>query len=380
LVNSVIGKTVKDIYIDISIENYAFYNCKYVKPTFSDKCARIGQYAFRYCDSITEINTNKVAVIDYSAFEGANKLTKADLPNVAIIGDNAFKGSGLKTVIIRTNTICILNNTSAFSNTPIRRGEDYIYVPKHLLESYKVARNWSVFANQFRAIEDYPEITGGISLDSKASVKNVLIDESIMTSIGNVIRSKTGKKDMILPKDMPSEIESIGIGEDTKTLNSILDKSIKEIHIDAPVGDYFFRECKYVKPTFGDNCTGIGQYAFQYCNAITEINTNKVTYLGYEAFSRAYNLTKADLPNVVNMSTWVFEYNYKLETVILRANKVCSISDANVFYDTPIAKGKGYIYVPQALIEQYKVATNWVKFTDQFRAIEDYPEITEVNN
>jgi hypothetical protein len=41
-----------------------------------------------------------------------------------------------------------------------------------------------------------------------------------------------------------------------------------------------------------------------------------------------------------------------------------------------VANGTGYIYVPAALIEDYKAATNWSLYADQFRAIEDYPEIT----
>lgn len=38
--------------------------------------------------------------------------------------------------------------------------DGFIYVPRKFVESYKVATNWSAFASQFRAIEDYPEICG----------------------------------------------------------------------------------------------------------------------------------------------------------------------------------------------------------------------------
>ena len=41
---------------------------------------------------------------------------------------------------------------------------------------------------------------------------NVLIEESTMTSIGNSIRSKTGKSALILPADMPGEIDGIPTG------------------------------------------------------------------------------------------------------------------------------------------------------------------------
>ena len=33
---------------------------------------------------------------------------------------------------------------------------------------------------------------------------------------------------------------------------------------------------------------------------------------------------------------------------------MCSLDDISVFADTPISKGTGYIYVPQALIESYQ--------------------------
>lgn len=42
---------------------------------------------------------------------------------------------------------------------------------------------------------------------------NVLIEEATMTSIGNSIRSKTGKSALILPADMPGEIDGIETGD-----------------------------------------------------------------------------------------------------------------------------------------------------------------------
>ena len=76
--------------------------------------------------------------------------------------------------------------------------------------------------------------------------------------------------------------------------------------------------------------------------------------------------------------------NYSIKAVILRTDAICTLSNTNAFsscyhfYGTanstynPEGKKDGYIYVPSALIEQYKVATNWVTFADQFRALEDY--------
>ena len=43
---------------------------------------------------------------------------------------------------------------------------------------------------------------------------------------------------------------------------------------------------------------------------------------------------------------------------------------------TKLNAGTGYIYVPAAMVDAYKAATNWAKYADQIRAIEDYPAIT----
>ena len=48
------------------------------------------------------------------------------------------------------------------------------------------------------------------------------------------------------------------------------------------------------------------------------------------------------------------------------------LPNVNAFDDTPIANGTGYIYVPEALLDTYKTATNWVTYADQFRALEQY--------
>ena len=45
----------------------------------------------------------------------------------------------------------------------------------------------------------------------------------------------------------------------------------------------------------------------------------------------------------------------------LRSETVCTLSNVNAFNNTPFASGEtgGTVYVPQALIEDYKIATNW---------------------
>ena len=122
----------------------------------------IGDYAFYECTALTTVNLPAATSIGWNAFNGCTSLTTIDLPVVTSMDSNAFYGcTALTTLIIRSSTICSLGNTKAFESTPIASGTGYVYVPRALVNSYKSATNWSAYAAQIRAIEDYPDICGG---------------------------------------------------------------------------------------------------------------------------------------------------------------------------------------------------------------------------
>ena len=184
-------KTLIDIRSEgvTSISSYAFYGCTSLALTsLPEGVTSIGSYAFRGCTSlaltslpegVTSISTSAfygctsltlmslpegVTSISTSAFYGCTSLTLMSLPEgVTSIGISAFYGcTALTTLILRrTDAITALGNKSAFALTPIASGTGYIYVPSALLATYQAATNWSTYSAQFRAIEDYPEITGG---------------------------------------------------------------------------------------------------------------------------------------------------------------------------------------------------------------------------
>jgi hypothetical protein len=106
---------------------------------------------------------DRVTTIGKYAFYGCSNLTSVDFPAVTAIKDYAFRGcSALTALILRnTSTVASLSYMDVFEKTPIESGSGYIYVPSALVDSYKVASNWEDYANQFRAIEDYPDICGG---------------------------------------------------------------------------------------------------------------------------------------------------------------------------------------------------------------------------
>lgn len=146
----------------VTINNYAFYSCGKLTTINLPSATSIGSNAFYYCAELSNINIPAVASIGTSAFESTS-LTYVDLPLVTTIGNYAFRYcSNLEAIVLRSaNSVCTIKS-STFNGTKIASGEGYVYVPRSLVDSYKTATYWSIYANQIRAIEDYADIVGGV--------------------------------------------------------------------------------------------------------------------------------------------------------------------------------------------------------------------------
>lgn len=68
--------------------------------------------------------------------------------------------SKLATLVLPYNGVVNINATSnngSLMNSAIANGTGYVYVPSAQVDNYKANSNWSAYANQIRAIEDYPD-------------------------------------------------------------------------------------------------------------------------------------------------------------------------------------------------------------------------------
>lgn len=123
----------------------------------------LGSYAFYQCSGLVTVTLPKLTSVSTQTFYSCTKLQHADCGQLGNITAQTFNAcSSLTELILRkTSSICTLSNANAISNSPIGKGTGYVYVPAALVETYKTATNWSTFAAQIRAIEDYPDICGG---------------------------------------------------------------------------------------------------------------------------------------------------------------------------------------------------------------------------
>lgn len=148
---------------------------------------------------------------------------------------------------------------------------------------------------------------------------------------------------------------------------------------------YRFSDCKNLTGIDLPNVTVVNKYAFSACTNLVDVNIPKVTSLGTQAFGDCSALKTIDLPSVSSFAA-VFQGCNSLRTLILRITSVCTLLSTSAFRNcyhflgtvnatyNPEGLKDGYIYVPDNLVEDYKVATNWSTYASQIKPISELEE------
>lgn len=153
---------------------------------------------------------------------------------------------------------------------------------------------------------------------------------------------------------MADFINTVDVLGDNAVMDGLIDGSITEYkdNYAETVGQYAFVHCKKLETVVLPNVTSLEQNGFFYCTALKHLDLASVTYMANNCLFVASKLSRLILRNT---------------------SGVCTMQTSNVLaYCTLIKTGTGYIYVPRALVDSYKAATNWSTYADQFRALEDY--------
>ena len=128
------------------------------------------------------------------------------------------------------------------------------------------------------------------------------------------------------------------------------------------IGGSAFQKCSSLTSVDFPNATIIGEWAFNSCPGLTSVFFPNVTDIKNYAISNCSSLTSASLPSVTSIGTQAFATCPKLTTLYIGTNTstVCTLSNTNA-----IPSNVTKIYVPPALVDSYKSATNWSSFASK---------------
>lgn len=140
------------------------------------------------------------------------------------------------------------------------------------------------------------------------------------------------------------------------------------------IGAYQFYEFTKLERAIFPAVTTSGVQAFSGCSVLWDTSFPLLEAVTERMF-RVTNVHRLDAPKASSIGALAFSYTNRFTALILRSDTLCTLANTNAFTSTRVADGTGYIYVPAALVEEYKAATNWSNYADQIRAIEDYPNL-----
>lgn len=166
-------------------------------------------------------------------------------------------------------------------------------------------------------------------------MSDFMIKGETLTNIANAIRAKSGGSATMTPEQMSTEIENISAGGGD--IDALIEGSLTKIISSATSTKY---------------------YAFSYMSSLeVAILPNVTTSLGTYGFAYCYKLTKVvigtNTETVVSLSSVrVFDKCYHINGTVNATHNPDGLQDC-------------FIYVPNNLVANYRIATNWSTFASQ---------------
>ena len=211
-----------------------------------------------------------------------------------------------------------------------------------------------------------------------------IIDGAILADIADAVRAKTGETEPIIPEEMAAKLLNTegdyergyaeGYEKGDSNMDGILTRqgtTIRNNRI-TYLGIEVFRNYESLAVVDFPNVTSTGANIFYACYGLRTVNLPSLISISLNMFAYSSLLKRLDFPSVESISGGAFSHCSRLVTVILRkADTVCTLENVNAFSGTSIAKGTGFVYVPDNLVEQYKAATNWSTYANQIKPISE---------
>lgn len=147
------------------------------------------------------------------------------------------------------------------------------------------------------------------------------------------------------------------------------------------IGRQFLDNKNLETVNWGNSNSDIPEECFKNCTSLKNFNKEGTTEcIGASAFENCSSLNKIKIKQG-NKYIRIFQkafYNCssltQLEIEEVEMTSIPSLADVNVFEGTPIAQGKGYIYVPDERLQAYKGGINWSQYASQIKPRSEIPQ------
>ena len=316
LVTRNITKLTTDDFEGITeIGPYAFAGCaNLTSAEIPASVTTIGNNAFDLCSNLTNIIVGSTTINSSAFYNCSNLINVTLLEGVETLGINCFYNTGLTTLILPTSVVEMDN--SCFWNVD----------------------NLSIYYNG--SVNQFIEIEKSLPLGSnRGNTFDLYVNNQKVTSV------------TISPNDNFS-------------FYACSNMSIESATIDNNTSSYMFQECLNLTTiNFGTSIYSINNYTFYRCSSLQQINIpSNITSIDGSAFSNCTNLQQVtyggQAPNIL-------QDVFRNDNAVTKYDFRNCITIPTLYSTTSLGHASGcQIIIPDALYDEWIVATNWVALTD----------------
>lgn len=203
--------------------------------------------------------------------------------------------------------------------------------------------------------------TGGGSTIEKGVIVNACDDEGYITDvtvvgITSLPANYFAAKDTNYRNGINYRLKNVNLPNNLRVLGSYAFYYCSTLELNSlpesitSLGTYtFYGNSKITLKRIPSGVKILGNYVFNLCGGLTELTIEgDLTTINNYALSNCANLSKIVMPNLTS---------------------VPELKHTNAFNNMPISKNTGYIYVPDSLVEEMKIATNWSTYATRIKGV-----------
>ena len=187
--DGILTGNLEGVYVNTRIQSlrkYAFYNAEKITELSLPAVTEMTSNAIDGCSMLTKLSIPRLDSMGQTSVINCVKLEEIDTSNLRNCNGNFSSLAGLKHILLRKESVC--SRSVAASYDP-PNPEIKIYVPRALVESYKIKQGWDRFESRIRAIEDFTTdgtIDGPFDPDKPQNLRALSITgkNSINTYVG----------------------------------------------------------------------------------------------------------------------------------------------------------------------------------------------------
>lgn len=374
----IIDNTIKGRYensLAKTIGQFAFYRCSRLSMAVFPEVSEIKQTAFSGCTNLKSVICPNVLDIEYGAFTDCINIETVSFPKLQAITSGLFKSCLLVSAIFPSASMI---GDGAFYNCSLL---SEISFPNVVNITYQAFYGCRLLSEVF-----FPNATS-IGASAFAACSNLMsISFPNVTFIGS--RAFVGCRNLArVSFPEASVIFEFGFAE-CSALSEVSFPKVKNVNTNCftrcsslatavfpevvSLSDYGFYDCQNLSVALFPKLTFMYSFAFGYCYSLQTVSFPEVTYIGTGAFLRCSSLASISFPKAVEICSQAFKLCSVLSTLVIgtEQSSICVLNDASAITD---ANSSVTIYVPESLVSDYQVATNWTLLSSRIKAITELP-------